>query len=44
MFEAEINKLKRKQNRTLCLPSWSLTIKQVVMKTRINVSQGNLLI
>ena len=38
MFEAEINKLKGK-NRTLCLPSRSLTIDQVII-TRINVSQG----
>ena len=40
MVEAEINKLKRKKNRTLCLPSWSLTINQVIIQTRINVSQG----
>ena len=40
MFEAEINKLKEK-NRTLCLPSRSLTINQVIIQTRINVSQGN---
>ena len=39
MFEAEINKLKEK-NRTLCLPSRSLTINQVIIQTRINVSQG----
>ena len=39
MFEAEINKLKEK-NRTLSLPSRRLTIKQVIKKTRINVSQG----
>ena len=30
MFEAEINKGKEK-NRTLCLPSISLTIKQVII-------------
>ena len=39
MLEAEINKLKEK-NRTLCLPSRSLTINQVIIQTRINVSQG----
>ena len=39
MFEAEINKLKEK-NRTLCSPSRSLTINQVIIPTRINVSQG----
>ena len=39
MFEAEINKLKGK-NRTVCLPSRSLTINQVIIQTRINVSQG----
>ena len=39
MFEAEINKLKEK-NQTLCLPSRSLTINQVIVQTRINVSQG----
>ena len=39
MFEAEINKLKEK-NRTLSLPSRRLTIKQVIKKNRINVSQG----
>ena len=38
MFEAEINKLKEK-NRTLCLPSRSLRIKQVIIKSKINVSQ-----
>ena len=35
--EAEINKLNEK-NRTLCLPSRSLTINQVIIQTRINVS------
>ena len=39
MLEAEINKLKEK-NRTLYLPSRSLTINQVIIQTRINVSQG----
>ena len=39
MFEAELNKLREK-NRTLCLPSRSLTINQVIIQTRINVSQG----
>ena len=39
MFEAEINKLKE-NNRTLCLPLRSLTINQVIIQTRINVSQG----
>ena len=39
MLEAEINKLKEK-NRTLCLPSRSLTINQVIIQTRINVSKG----
>ena len=35
----QINKLKEK-NRTLCLPSRSLTINQVIIRTRINVSPG----
>ena len=39
MFEAEINKLKEKK-LTLCSPSRSLTINQVNIPTRINVSQG----
>ena len=39
MLEAEIKKLKEK-NRTLCLPSRSLNINQVIIQTRINVSQG----
>ena len=39
MFEGQRNKLKEK-NRTLRLPSRSLRIKQVIIKTRINVSQG----
>ena len=39
MFEAEVDKLKEKI-RTLSLPSRSLTIKQVIKKNRINVSQG----
>ena len=39
MFEAEINKLKEK-NRTLCLPSRSLTINQVIIQSSTNVSQG----
>ena len=34
MFEAEINK------SNTCLPSRSLTINQVIIQTRINVSQG----
>ena len=38
MFVAEINKLKEK-NRAQCLPSRSLTINQVIIQTRTNVSQ-----
>ena len=40
MSETEIGELKEK-NRTLCLPLGSFTIKQVVIKTRSNVSHGN---
>ena len=43
MFEAEINKLKEK-NRTLCLPSRSLTINQVIIKTELMCRKVNLLI